>query len=102
MHEGFQALKSIAKAMLALGLAVAWFVGTALAVSWMIGDANLLISLLAYAMPPALLYGHFQGPQIKTPSLLLLWGVVMGIGAVLAGFELEIAAWSLLDALGLR
>ena len=47
-------LKSIAKAMLALGLAVAWFVGAALAVYWMAGDANPLIVLYAYMLPPVL------------------------------------------------
>ena len=99
MHEGFQALKSFAKAMLALGLAVAWFVGTALAVYGMTGDIMWL--LFAYALPPGLLYGHFQGAQIKTPSLLLLWSVVMGLGVALAAFELMLASFLLLDALGL-
>ena len=91
-------LKSIAKAMLALGLAVAWFVGTALAVYWMTGDLKWLTSV--YALPSCLLYFYFQGPKI-TPSLLLLWCLAIGIGAGLAAFELEFAAWLLLDALGL-
>lgn len=95
-------LKSIAKAMLALGLAVAWFVGTALAVYWMTGDDNFMLLLFAYAMPPALLYFHFQGAQIKTPSLLLWWYFVIAIGVSLVAFELTFAAFSLLDALGLR
>ena len=92
-------LKSIAKAMLALGLAVAWFVGTALAVHWMAGDLNPLILLYAYMLPPSLLYFHFQGPRIKTSSLLLLWGVVMGLGVGLAAFELMLAAFLLLGLL---
>ena len=95
-------LKSIAKAMLALGLAVAWFVGTALAVYWMAGDDSFLWLLFAYGMPPPLLYAHFQGAQIKTPSLLLLWYFVIALGNALAAFELMFAAFSLLDALGLK
>ena len=95
-----QVLKSIAKAMLALGLAVAWFVGTALAVYEMTGDPMWL--LFAYGLPPPLLYAHFQGAQIKTPSLLLLWYFVIALGNGLAAFELMFAAWSLLGALGLR
>ena len=91
--------KSIAKAMLALGLAVAWFVGTALAVHWMTG--NPLWLSVVYGLPSACLYHYFQGPQIKKPSLLLLWSVVMGIGIGLATFELVFAASLLLNALGL-
>ena len=101
MQEGSQVLKSIAKAMLALGLAVTWFVGTALAVYWMTGDNRSLWLLFAYGMPPALLYFHFQGAQIKTPSLLLLWNVVIAIGNALVAFELMFAAFLLLDALDL-
>ena len=100
MQEGSQVLKSIAKAILALGLAVAWFVGTALAVSWM--TDNIMLWLFAYIFPPGLLYFHFQGAQIKTPSLLLWWYFVIAIGAALAGLELLFAAFLLLDALGLR
>ena len=81
--------------MLALGLAVAWFVGTALAVYEMTGDPMWL--LFVYAMPPGLLYRHFQGPQIKKPSLLLLWDMVIALGGSLAAFELMFAAWFLLD-----
>ena len=91
-------LKSIAKAILALGLAVAWFVGTALAVYWMTGDPMWV--LFAHALPVGL-YLHFQEAQIKTPSLLLLWYFVIVLGFVPAGLELMFAAWLLLEALGL-
>ena len=96
-----QVLKSIAKAMLALGLAVTWFVGTALAVYWMTGDPNPLILLYAYMLPPFILYFHFQGPRMKTPSLYLLWYFVIVLGFVPAAFELMFAAGLLLNALGL-
>ena len=102
MQEAFQALSPATRFLLVLCLAVAWFVGTALAVSWIAGDGSFIWLLFAYALPPGLLYGHFQGAQIKTPALLLLWSVVMGIGVTLAGLELLFAAFLLLDALGLR
>ncbi len=95
-----QVLKSIAKAMLALGLAVAWFVGTALAVSWMADDDSFLWLLFAYALPVGL-YFQFQGPRIKKPSLYLLWFFVIVLGFVPAGLELLLAAFLLLNALGL-
>ena len=100
MQEGFQVLRSITKAMLALCLAVAWFVGTALAVYYVAGDGNFLWLHIAYALPAGL-YFHFQGPRIKRPSLYLLWFFVIVLGSVPAGLELLFAAFLLLNALGL-
>ena len=86
--------------MLALGLAVACFVGTALAVHWMAGDNSALWLLFAYALPVGL-YFQFQGPRIKKPSLYLLWFFVIVLGFVPAGLELLFASFLLLYVLGL-
>lgn len=96
MQEAPQAFGPVARFLLVLCLAVAWFVVIALAFYWMVGEIPVPECFLAYVLSGTFLHCYLRGPQIKT-FWAPFWFIGILLGWNLAGFALTAAVSYLFD-----
>ena len=100
MQEAFQAPSHVARFLLVLCLAVAWFVVIALVGYWMMGEIPGPECFLAYVLSGTFLHCYLRGPQIET-FWAPFWFIGILLGWNLAGFVLTEAVYYLFDVPGL-
>lgn len=101
MQEASQAPGPVARFLLVLCLAVAWFVVIALGGYWMMGEIAVPECFFAYVLSGTFLHCYLRGPQIE-PFWAPFWFIGILLGWNLAGFALTAAISYLFDVPGLR